>query len=121
MALNQWLYHNMDTVASMYEDRFDLCTLESRPIDPPCNSQTENQGWLKRFTQRKSNTMSSKLNYLMISSFSMAVKRTKELRALTGWYFFFHSYFLSSMKQRCKGLMNIQFLVAFSICDILVF
>ncbi|XP_054783731.1 uncharacterized protein LOC129290775 isoform X2 [Prosopis cineraria] len=89
VALNHWLYHNMDTVVSMFEDRFDLCTLESRPIDLPCNSQTENQGWWKRLTQRKSNTVSSKLHYIVISSFSMAVKRTKELRALTGWRYYF--------------------------------
>ncbi|XP_028796889.1 uncharacterized protein LOC114752325 [Neltuma alba] len=89
VALNQWLYHNMDTVVSMYEDRFDLCTLESRPIDLPCNSQTENQGWWKRFTQGNANTASAKLHYIVISSLPIVVKRTKELRALTGWRYYF--------------------------------
>lgn len=86
VALNQWLYHNMDTVVSMYEDRFDLCTLESQPIDVPDSSQTEKEPWWKRLTPQHSKTMSHELHCLAISQFSMPIKRTKELRALTGWY-----------------------------------
>ncbi|XP_073222147.1 uncharacterized protein [Cicer arietinum] len=84
VALNQWLYHNMDTVVSMYEDRFDLCTLESQPIDLPDSSQTEQQCWWKNLIQQHSKTMSHELHYIEINHFSMPIKRTKELRALTG-------------------------------------
>ncbi|KAK7255928.1 hypothetical protein RIF29_29356 [Crotalaria pallida] len=89
VALNQWLYHNMDTVVSMYEDRFDLCTLESQPIDLPDNSQTANHSWWKRLTQKNSKTVSPELHCIVINPLSMAVKRTKELRALTGWRYYF--------------------------------
>ncbi|XP_061367174.1 uncharacterized protein LOC133310288 [Gastrolobium bilobum] len=89
VALNQWLYHNMDTVVSMYEDRIDLRTLESQPIDLPENSQTEKQSWWKRLTRQNSKTISPELHCIVISHFSMPVKRTKELRALTGWRYYF--------------------------------
>ncbi|KAK7292975.1 hypothetical protein RJT34_15834 [Clitoria ternatea] len=89
VALKQWLYHNMDTVVSMYEDRFDLCTLDSQPIDLTNNTQTENQNWWKRLTQPNSKTVSPELHCIEIRHFSMPVKRTKELRALTGWRYYF--------------------------------
>ncbi|KAL2336717.1 hypothetical protein Fmac_011163 [Flemingia macrophylla] len=88
VALNQWLYHNMDTVVSMYEDRFDLCILESQPIDLTDSIQTEKENWWKRFTQQNSKT-SVELHCIEISHFSMPVKRTKELRTLTGWRYYF--------------------------------
>ncbi|RYQ88891.1 hypothetical protein Ahy_B09g095815 isoform A [Arachis hypogaea] len=89
VALNQWLYHNMDTVVSMYEDRFDLCTLGSQRIDLPNISQTETQSWWRRLSQLNSKTVSPELQYLVINHFSMPVKRTKELRALAGWRYYF--------------------------------
>lgn len=89
VALNQWLCHNMDTVVSMYEDRFDLCTLESKPIDLTDSIQIEEQNWWKKLTQQNSKTTSPELHCIEISHFSMPVKRTKELRALTGWRYSF--------------------------------
>ncbi|KAG4377623.1 hypothetical protein AAZX31_18G156100 [Glycine max] len=89
VALNQWLYHNMDTVVSMYEDRFDLFILESQPVDVTDSIQTEEQNWWKRLTQQNSKAMSPELHCIDISHFSMPVKRTKELRALTGWRYYF--------------------------------
>ncbi|CAI8612380.1 unnamed protein product [Vicia faba] len=89
VALNQWLHHNMDTVVSMYEDHFDLCTLEKQPINLPDSSQTEKQSWWRNLTQQSSKTMSHELHSIVISHFSMPVKRTKELRALIGWRYYF--------------------------------
>ncbi|KAK7395364.1 hypothetical protein VNO78_15916 [Psophocarpus tetragonolobus] len=89
VALNQWLYHNMDTVVSMYEDRFDLCILESQPVDLTDSIQTEEQNWWKRLTKQNSKAMSLELHCIEISNFSMPVKRTKELRALIGWRYYF--------------------------------
>ncbi|PON70787.1 phosphoglycolate phosphatase [Parasponia andersonii] len=87
VALNQWLYQNLEAVASMYEDHFDLCTLQRQLIEEPTNSPTENSWW-NRFIQKKSKT-ASPLCYVSISHFPMPVKRTKELRALTGWRYYF--------------------------------
>ncbi|KAG6429232.1 hypothetical protein SASPL_107277 [Salvia splendens] len=46
VALHQWLHQNMAAVASMYEDRFDLCILESQLIESRGN-ETEKFGWTK--------------------------------------------------------------------------
>lgn len=86
VALYQWLYQNLEAVASMYEDRFDLWTFESQLIDKVDNSWNENYSWWKRLIPRKSDTVSSTLDHVLINNFCMPVKRTKELRALTGWY-----------------------------------
>jgi hypothetical protein len=71
----------------MYEDRFDLCTLQLKFIEEPCENQIEKHPWWKKLTLRKSIMMQSSC-FSAISHFSMPVKRTKELRALTGWYVF---------------------------------
>lgn len=89
VALNQWLYQNVEAVVSMYEDRFDLWTLENQLIEVPRNSQTENYSWWKRLTLQKSETVSSPVHYIVLSQFSMPVKRMKELRALRGWRYYF--------------------------------
>lgn len=88
VALNQWLYQNLESVASMYEDHFDLCTLQRQLIEKPANSRSDNSWW-KKLTHRKSKTTSAPSCYIVISQFSMPVKRTKELRALTGWRYYF--------------------------------
>ncbi|KAF4347831.1 hypothetical protein F8388_009089 [Cannabis sativa] len=88
VALNQWLYQNLEAVVSMYEDRFDLCTLQRRLVEEPTNSPTENSWW-KGLIQKKSKIASSSLSYVSLNHFSMSVKRTKELRALAGWRYYF--------------------------------
>ncbi|XP_062078856.1 uncharacterized protein LOC133783271 isoform X2 [Humulus lupulus] len=88
VALNQWLYQNLEAVVSMYEDRFDLCTLQRRLVEEPTNSSTENSWW-KRLIQNKSKIAPSSLTYVSLNHFSMSVKRTKELRALAGWRYYF--------------------------------
>ena len=75
----------MAAVASMYEDRFDLCILESQPTESR-GSETELFGWLKKISFMRSDSVSSALRYVNINSISVPVKRTKELRALVGWY-----------------------------------
>ncbi|XAR60983.1 hypothetical protein NMG60_11034549 [Bertholletia excelsa] len=89
VALNQWLHQNIDAVVSMYGDRFDLHTLQSQPIDEPIKSQNEKLNWWKKLTLRKSSSVSSRLHHVAIHFSSVTVKRTKELRALTGWRYYF--------------------------------
>lgn len=74
---------------SMYEDRFDLWTLQSQVIDEPIMSQTDRLGWWRKFTVRKSESVSLPSRYYEILHFSMPVKRIKELRALKGWRYYF--------------------------------
>uniref|UniRef100_A0A5B7A9R6 Uncharacterized protein n=1 Tax=Davidia involucrata TaxID=16924 RepID=A0A5B7A9R6_DAVIN len=89
VALNQWLHQNMEAVVSMYEDRFDLCMLQSQFIEEPSKSQTEKFSWWKKLTLRKSGSVLSPSRYVVISYISVPVKRTKELRALIGWRYYF--------------------------------
>lgn len=89
VALNQWLFQNVEAIVSMYEDRFDLCTLKSQPIEAPRSSRTENYSWWKRFSLGKTESVASPIQQIVISQFSMPVKRTKELRALKGWRYYF--------------------------------
>ncbi|XP_050364746.1 uncharacterized protein LOC126783336 [Argentina anserina] len=89
VALYQWLYQNLEAVASMYEDRFDLWTFESQLMKKVDKSWNGNYSWWKRLTHKESDTSSSTVDRVSIINFSMPVKRTKELRALTGWRYYF--------------------------------
>ncbi|KAA8543471.1 hypothetical protein F0562_021034 [Nyssa sinensis] len=89
VALNQWLHQNMEAVVSMYEDRFDLCTLQSQFIEESGQRQNEKFSWWKKLTLRKSGSVLSPLRYVVIGYISVPVRRTKELRALTGWRYYF--------------------------------
>lgn len=73
----------------MYEDRFDLCTFQSQLIEESIvDVQFENDNWWKKLTCRKSEISFSASSYIEIIQMSISVRRTKELRALTGWYAF---------------------------------
>ncbi|KAJ9543485.1 hypothetical protein OSB04_023192 [Centaurea solstitialis] len=95
VALNQWLYQNMEAIVSMYEDRLDLRTLQTRTVVEPSNGKDAKFGWLKRFNLRKSRPLAAPFHAAVISYVSIPVKRTKELRALTGWRYYC-SLFLES-------------------------
>lgn len=69
----------------MYEDRFDLNVLQSRFAVETSRSTLENSGWWKDLFMKKSATMKCPLQHVVIGNFAMPVKRTRELRALTGW------------------------------------
>ncbi|GMJ09019.1 hypothetical protein like AT5G48830 [Hibiscus trionum] len=89
VALNQWLYQNLEAIVSMYEDRFDLYTLKSQLIGENSSDYAETYSWWKKLMLRKYESAPTSLQYVVISHFSMAVKRTKELRSLTGWRYYF--------------------------------
>ncbi|CAA7058873.1 unnamed protein product [Microthlaspi erraticum] len=92
VALYQWLHQNMEAVVSMYEDRFDLYVLQTQVINNgDGGGDTESRSWWRKFTpgKTKAASSSSPLRYSMISDFSLPVKRTKELKALSGWRYYF--------------------------------
>ncbi|PWA51826.1 hypothetical protein CTI12_AA461690 [Artemisia annua] len=92
VSLNQWFVQNMETVASMYEDRFDLRILQSRPIPESTIGNTEKFGWLNKLNLGKSRASVSPLRAAVISHVCVPVKRTKELRSLVGWRYYFSLY-----------------------------
>ncbi|KAJ6840280.1 uncharacterized protein M6B38_311590 [Iris pallida] len=86
VALNQWIQQNFESVISMYEDRFELSILCSKTLEDPLKS--EKSVWLKIFTLWRLTTAPS-FSYMQISQVSLPVKRTKELRALSGGRYYF--------------------------------
>lgn len=105
----------------MYEDCFDLCTLQSQLIEEPSKSQAENFSWWKKLTVRQSGSLSTPSHCVVISHFSMPVKRTKELRALTGWLVFslLHNSLLACMAHGSKNWVNVEGHVTWHITQIL--
>ncbi|GMH27905.1 hypothetical protein Nepgr_029748 [Nepenthes gracilis] len=89
VAMRQWFYENVAEVVSMYEDRFDLCTLQSHLVQEPVQSRTENLSWWKKLSLKRCAITQSQRCYYVVSLFSLTVKRTKELRALAGWKYYF--------------------------------
>ncbi|KAL6968046.1 hypothetical protein U1Q18_033850 [Sarracenia purpurea var. burkii] len=79
----------MGAVVSMYEDRFDLFTLQSQLIEGPNKTDSKKFSWWKKLTLGKSGSVSSPFHYVLISYVSITVKRAKELRALAGWRYYF--------------------------------
>ncbi|KAL0284251.1 UNVERIFIED_CONTAM: hypothetical protein Sangu_2836600 [Sesamum angustifolium] len=88
VALHQWLHQNMAAVVSMYEDQFDLCTLRSKLLEESSGSEAENFDWWKKLGFRRSEPTLS-LRFIEINYISVPVKRTKELRALAGWRYYY--------------------------------
>ncbi|XP_071937639.1 uncharacterized protein [Coffea arabica] len=89
VALHQWLHQNMESVVSMYEDRFELRTFETQLVEECSQREAENLGWWKKLSLQRSRTTSPSLSFLIIMHTSISIKRTKELRALTGWQYYF--------------------------------
>ncbi|XP_011083125.1 uncharacterized protein LOC105165720 [Sesamum indicum] len=88
VALHQWLHQNMAAVVSMYEDQFDLCTLRRKLLQESSGSEADNFDWWKKLGFRRSGPTLS-LRFVEINYVSVPVKRTKELRALTGWRYYY--------------------------------
>lgn len=78
VALNQWLLQNFESVAAMYEDRFELSVLCRQKQAETVEGQSEKTSWWEKFTFVKSTTLPM-LNYVLISPVTLPVKRTKEL------------------------------------------
>lgn len=87
VAINGWLHQYFESVVSMYEDRFELYVLRRRAHESPVDNQDEKTNWW-RPAFRKTST-STPLDYVCISPFSLPVRRTKELRALAGWRYYY--------------------------------
>ncbi|KAG9446192.1 hypothetical protein H6P81_012320 [Aristolochia fimbriata] len=88
VLLKQWLHQNIESVVSMYEDRFDLFILSIEQLERPRRMLSWKFDWWKILALKKSSA-SSLLHYVFISQLCLPVKRTMELRALTGWRYYF--------------------------------
>lgn len=84
VALNRWLQDNFSSVIAIYEDRFNLWTLQSVVVKKPVETENNNNGWLKKVNPKKM-VHEEILKDLVICKRVLQTKRTKELRALSGW------------------------------------
>ncbi|GAB2298546.1 hypothetical protein Dimus_032612 [Dionaea muscipula] len=89
VAMKQWFRENVESVISMYEDHFDLCTLQRQLDQEPIKNQSKIHSWLKKLSLRRSVIAQPPQQYFVVRNFSLTVKRTKELRALSGWKYYF--------------------------------
>jgi len=87
VALNAWLLQNFESVASMYEDRFELCTLQRKLLEETGIGNAKKINWWKNITFKE--TPLSTSHYIIITQSPVSVKRTRELRALTGWRYYY--------------------------------
>ncbi|KAL5211376.1 hypothetical protein ABZP36_022223 [Zizania latifolia] len=88
VAINGWLHQYFESVVSMYEDRFELYVLSRKVCEKKVDNQAEATSWWRRLAFGKTST-TALLDYVHISPFSLPAKRTKELRDLTGWRYYF--------------------------------
>lgn len=77
IALQSWFQRNYTSVVAMFEDRFELWTIE-RLSSSEGATQT-------RFQQLRKN---DPVDELKLKRLELPARRGKELRALTGWYLF---------------------------------
>jgi hypothetical protein len=84
VAINWWLHQYFESVVSMYEDRFELYVLSRKKCEKTADNQAEETNWWRVAFGKPA--VPILVNYVNISPYSLPARRTKELRALTGWY-----------------------------------
>nr|AIE39014.1 regulator receiver domain-like 1 [Echinochloa crus-galli] len=87
VAIKWWLHQYFESVVSMYEDRFELYVLCRKKCEKTADNQAEKTNWWRLAFGKPS--VPTLLNYVNISPFSLPARRTKELRALMGWRYYF--------------------------------
>ncbi|KAJ3697234.1 hypothetical protein LUZ61_000939 [Rhynchospora tenuis] len=90
VALNWWLNQYFESIVSMYEDRFELYIMCQKEQENANSNLTNNINWWRVGFSKSASHSSGK--YVQLVPFSLSVKRTKELRALTGWRYYFSLY-----------------------------
>ncbi|KAH7372485.1 hypothetical protein KP509_17G006600 [Ceratopteris richardii] len=89
VALNGWLNDNFQSVTAMFEDRFDLWILKSHEDDSNNEiRQVQKVGVI----HKKQNPEARKYSVVSIRPSKLFARRGKELRALTGWRYYFSLY-----------------------------
>lgn len=84
MALNWWLNQYFESIVSMFEDRFELYIICQKEQENSSGNLGKNINWWRVGFAKPASHSSGK--YIQLVPFSLSVKRTKELRALSGWY-----------------------------------
>lgn len=88
VALNRWLQDNFSSVIAIYEDRYNLWTLQYVFVKKPAETENYNHGWLKKVNPKKM-VHKELLKDIVICKCVLQMKRTKALRALSGWRYYY--------------------------------
>lgn len=81
VALRGWLQQNFSSVVAMFEDRYELWTIQKRPITE--GTTTKGGRSKEQASQAKGKDTSDELKLTRIE---LPARRSKELKGLTGWY-----------------------------------
>ncbi|KAG6550531.1 hypothetical protein Mapa_007900 [Marchantia paleacea] len=85
VALNGWLNLNFTSVVAMFEDRFDLWTFQRRPIPSVDKNQVKD-------TSSGNGEKEVKRACLRLTRLQLPARRSDELKALTGWRYYYSLY-----------------------------
>ncbi|GLJ11237.1 hypothetical protein SUGI_0148120 [Cryptomeria japonica] len=88
VALSRWLQDNFFSVVAIYEDRFNLWTFETVPLKTPPATKSSKYRWWKKMKYLKM-VGEEPLEDIIITQVLLPMKRTKELRALLGWRYYY--------------------------------
>ncbi|KAH9305397.1 hypothetical protein KI387_009801, partial [Taxus chinensis] len=107
VALNRWLQDNFFSVVAIYEDRFNLWTFESVPIKTPLATKSYKHEWWKKMNYKKM-VKEEPLEDVTITPVLLPVKRTNELRSLSGWRYYYSMFleFFDIVGPLTRDLLN---------------
>ncbi|KAL3691859.1 hypothetical protein R1sor_005510 [Riccia sorocarpa] len=86
VALNGWLNQNFSSVVAMFEDRFELWTFQRRSIPKADEKQAKSK---RRPENREQDVESPEL---VLTRVQLPARRSDELKALTGWRYYYSLY-----------------------------
>eukprot|EP01018_Ginkgo_biloba_P026943 Gb_32290 [translate_table: standard] len=91
VSLNRWLEHNFFSVVAIYEDWFNLWILKTSVAEKPIKTQRLKHGWWNKINSKKM-VEEGQLKDIVMSRLRLPIKRTKELRTLSGWRYYYSLY-----------------------------
>lgn len=106
VALNRWLQENFFSVVAIYEDRFNLWVLRSNSLEKSAVKKSHKHK--RRNMNHKKMIKEEQLKDIVISPVLLPVRRTKELRALSGWRYYYSIFleFSDIMGPLVRELLN---------------
>lgn len=101
VALNGWLNENFRSVVAMFEDEFDLWILNSKVIisgnDRSVKARKQSNDQAKSMKERER-------SQFVMGQHKLPARRVRELRALSGWRYYFSLYL--EFSDICGPLLN---------------
>lgn len=87
VALNGWLQKNFSSVVAMFEDRFELWTIQGTTISNQHPVKGNKTKWQGGQLKQKEHPQELRFSWLQ-----MPARRSRELKGLTGWRYYYSLY-----------------------------